>query len=77
MKLIDIFVKIANGLPVPEKIKTKDGQIWIYVEGFGQYQNDNCQELIKYMSGYYVKFESGMTYPAIFNYEVEVVENES
>lgn len=76
MKIIDIYTKMIAGMPFPRRIKTHDGQVWTYVEGFGQYQNDNYQELIKYMSGYYCKFESGMTYPAIFSYEVEV-EDES
>lgn len=75
MKLARIINLIANDRDVPKQIKAAS-MIWTYEEGFGQYKNSNCQELIKYLSGYYDHYESGLTYPAIFKYEVEVIKND-
>ena len=75
MKIINLLIKIANDELVPEQIKAC-GQIWNYEESFGQYKNSNFQELIKYLSGYYDNYETGFTYKAIFNYEVEILDAE-
>lgn len=72
VKLIDIFTRIAAEQSVPRRIKAA-GMIWTYEEAFGQYKNSDFKELIKYLGGYYDHCESGLTYPAIFNYRVEII----
>ena len=73
MKVIDLLNKIANGEEVPKEIKASR-MTWYYEKGFSQYKNSNCQELIKYLNGHYSNFATGLTYKAILNYEVEIID---
>lgn len=77
IKLIDIFIMInhRNHRLIPKKIRTC-GMIWTYEQGFEQYKNDQCQELIKYLRGDYWDSKAGLTYGAILNHDVEIVEEE-
>ena len=75
MKVIDLLNKIANGEEVPKEIKASR-MTWYYEKGFSQYKNSNCQELIKYLNGHYSNFATGLTYKAILNYEVEIIEED-
>lgn len=75
MKIIDLLNKIANDEEVPKQIKAI-GMIWTFVEGFGQYQNSNYQDLIKYLRGDYDYCKIGLVYKALLNYEVEMVEGD-
>lgn len=77
IKLIEIFNMIAyrHHNIVPKKIRTY-GMIWTYEQGFEQYKNDNCQELIRYLRGDYNDYKAGLTYGAIFDHQVEIVEDE-
>lgn len=74
MTIIDLLNKIANREEVPKEIKAR-GMTWTYNKGFGQYKNSNLQELIKYLDGYYIDFTTGLTFNAILNYEVEIIED--
>lgn len=73
MKVIDLLNKIANEEEVPKKIKAQN-YIWTYEENFKQYKNEEFQELVKKLLGYYDKEGCCFTIYGALNYEVEIVE---
>lgn len=75
IKIIDLLVKITYGLSVPDRV-SYGGFIWSYEPHFGQYKNHKAQDLIRYMHGDYNEAHCGLIYPAIFDSEVWIVEDE-
>lgn len=73
-RIIDILVNIADEKPIPEKIKLL-GMVWTYNSNFGEYKNDQFQELIKYLHGGYNEKHCGLVYQAIYRTEVEILED--
>ena len=75
MKVIELLNKIANSEEVPNKIKAKN-YIWTYEKEFKQYKNNNFQELIKFLLGYYDGGACHFTIWGMLNYEIEILEDE-
>lgn len=75
MKIIDLLNKIANEEEMPKKIRVKN-HIWAYEKGFKQYKNDNFQELLKFLLGYYKEDGFSFTLYGALNCEVELIEDE-
>lgn len=75
MKVIDLLNKIVNEEEMPKKIRVKN-HIWAYEKGFKQYKNDNFQELLKFLLGYYKEDGFSFTLYGALNCEVELIEDE-
>lgn len=75
MKVIDLLNKIVNEEEMPKKIRVKN-LIWAYEKGFKQYKNDNFQELVKFLLGYYKEDGFSFTLYGALNCEVELIEDE-
>lgn len=58
-----------------KKIRVKN-HIWAYEKGFKQYKNDNFQELLKFLLGYYKEDGFSFTLYGALNCEVELIEDE-
>ena len=76
IKIIDLLNNIANGEEVPKRIKVQN-YIWTYEENFKQYKNDDFQELVKYLLGYYQKEGCCFTVYGALNCEVELIEDQT